>query len=743
MPDQNQVPAQIFLQTGPVAEPATETGTGMDLSVVFDYLDMIRSRFWLFAAIPILFVAIAFFRVYTATPIYESWGQLQIQPRPLVATGAQSFYDPMAGARDFGQFINTEIELMRTPDVLNRAFEQLDLASDPAFATGNPVGVLARNLKISQKTGTFLINVSYRSEDPEKAARIANFLGELYVRGYQERKREISGGGISRLRDQLDKIATARDGALQALAEFKKEHHVMDLDYERELRSQRISALTESLIEAEMVESEARDAAETIEAWKKEGHLGVIVQFTDNEFARIFRLEQLRMQMDLPELLNKFGAGHSDVRTRQKIIDNLQNAVSEEIETSLVALHLKQKRAAKRHEVILSAIAELEDELMELDTFGAKYYSLKDTYGAAEAAYRKVIFRINDVDISVNTDEQEANDFLRVVRRAMPNHAAVWPRRRASLSMALVLGLALGGGMCILLGMLDTSVKSQSEIERCMKDAVFLGNVPARPDGQDELATVENSQGIQAEAFRSVRTSLSLCLTGREERCFMATSSGPGDGKTTVALNLAVALARDNRKVLLMECDMRRPRLKQVLGDSLDQADDKGLSKVLVGEIELKDATVACKHQKGLDVVLCGPRPPDPGELLGTQRFGEVLAQAKAAYDYVIIDTTPLLDVADAAVIAGHGVPLLCVVRLFSTTRHDLRLASERMHTIQARCAGVIVNQAEVPRHSRYGYYRRGHYAYYKKGRGYYSPAEVGPGTEPNTGGAQTPEEQA
>lgn len=369
--DNNQVPAQIFLQTSTAPESDDESGTRLDLSAYLDYLDMIRNRLWLFLAVPILFVVIAFIGVYNATPVYKSTCQLQIQPRPVDISGVRSFYDPMAGTRDFAQFINTEIQLMKTPDVLNRAFEELQLSSDPEFATANPVETLADKLEVAQEEDTFLIDVGFKSTKPEKAARIANYLGELYVQQYQERKQDISGGGIARLRDQLDKIATARDEALQGLAEFKKKHEVMDLDYERKLRSQRISALSETLIDAEMAEREAKEAQATIKSWRAEGHLGAVVQMIDNPFAEKFRMEKLRMEMELPELLSKFGPKHSEVETKRKVISNLENAVSEEVETSLVALRLKAQRAAKRREVVSGTIAELENELMALDEIGA------------------------------------------------------------------------------------------------------------------------------------------------------------------------------------------------------------------------------------------------------------------------------------------------------------------------------------------------------------------------------------
>lgn len=717
--DNKPVPAQIFLQTGPEENHSAEDGHGLDLSIVFDYVDMIRGRLWLFIAIPVLFLSVAFFRIYTATPIYESTCQLQIQHRPMNVSGFQSVYDPLAGMRDLDQHVNTEIQLMQTPEVLNQAIAELNLDATASFETGNPVGTLARNLRISKQANTFLINVAYRSPDAAQAARIANFLGDLYVRRYQERRHEVSGGGMSRLREQLEKIAVARDEALQDLTGFKRQHGIMDMDYERELFSQRISALTQVLIDAEMTERQAQEAVSTIEAWKAEGHLGAIVHISDNRFAQTFRMEQLRMQMELPAILSKFGQGHSEVRTKQQIIGNLENAVANEIETSLVSLRLKQQRAARRREIIEQAIAGLENQMMDLDSLGAHYYRLQDTYKATENAYRKVISRINDINISIHTDELDANDFLRVARRAEPRSTPVWPNRRETLARAGFLGLAAGAGLCILLGMLDPSVKHKAEIDRCLKGATVLGSVPSRPDGQGELVAAEDAQSVQAEAFRSIRTSLSLCLAGRKERCFAVTSSGPGDGKTTVALNLAIALAKDGKKVLLMECDMRRPRFQKVFGNSVDIADCKGVSQLLVGDDKLRDAVTPFKQQEGLDVVLCGPVPPNPGELLGTERFDNLLQEAKEQYDYVIIDSPPLLNVADAAILAGHNVPLLFVVRLFRTTRHDLRMAYERIQTIQAKCTGLIINQAEVPKHSGYGYYRYGHYRHYTDGYAY------------------------
>ena len=714
--NQHSQQPQIIIQAAPEGPPSNEESSGLDLSALLEYYYMVRSRLWLFLVVPAIILVAAFIKVYQSTPIYESSCQLQIQPRPVQVSGVQGFYDPMAGARDFSQFVNTEIELMRTPDILNRAFEEMKLVGDAEFATGSPVGKLIGNLRIGLQSGTFLINVSYRSPDPEKAARIANFLGNLYVQSRLERKRNISGGGITKLREQLDSIAVARNQALKELAAFKADNGLMDLDYERQLVADRIGALTEILIEAEMDGLAARDIAETVAIWKEQGHLGAVIQLVDNSFVSSFRLEQLRAEVQLPELLSKFGRGHSSVKTQEQIIENLKQAVENEIETSVIGLKLTAERAVKRREIVTAEIAKLEARLVTLDGFGAEFFRLRDTYDAAQNAYRKVISRINDVDISVNTEQLEGTDFLSVVRRATPRYTAIWPNKRKTLANALMLGLVLGAGACILLGMLDTSVKGQEDVTRYFKEVPVLGTIPSHEGNDDELIAVNKPQGAMAEAFRGIRTSLSLCLSGRHEKCFAVTSAGPGDGKTTTAFNLALAMVRSGKRVLLLEADMRRPRLLKFLADQGPGKVEIGLSSVLIGDAELQDVTFSFPGQEGFDLVPCGAVPPNPAELMGTDRFKEIIAQAKEQYDVIILDAPPLLNVADAAVIAGSGVSLLFVVRLLRTTRHELRLAAEQLRTIQANCAGLLLNSSDTTRHGRYyGKYRYG----YRAGRHY------------------------
>jgi polysaccharide biosynthesis transport protein len=739
MDQPSQVPAQIVLQVAPESAAAADDSgaAGLDLAVVFDYLDMIRNRLWLAVSVPVLLLAIAFGYLHYATPIYQSACQLQIQPRPTQISGVDSVYDPMAGAYDYTEHINTEIELMKTPEVLNRAFEELNLSSDQEFMGPNPVGALSGNLTITQKRNTFLIDVSYRSTNPESAARIANALGDLYVLSYKERKREVAGGGMDKLGEQLESIAKTRDEAQKAISEFKTKHEVMDLAYERELRSQRIKALTETLIAAEIEERAAQDTVDTIGEWNRQGHIGAVVEMLNNPLASDFRKQQLEKEMELPELLRTYGHEHSKVQTQEAVIANLKTAVEQEIESSLVGLRLKAERAAKGRQVVTTAIKGIEAELMGLDRISSEYARLSDTCDAAEQAYRKVIARLNDVEISAGTDNLEASDFLRVARRAVPNLGPVSPHRTRILALALVLGLGLGAGACVFLGLLDTSVKTHDEVVRCFGDTVVLGGVPGIVEGESELVAVEKPLSPMAEAFRAIRTSLSLCLAGREEHCFAVTSTEPGEGKTTVALNLAIALAREKPRVLLLECDMRRPRLKHILGAAFSGDPANGVSKVLVGDAELQDVVGHLAALPNLDIALCGPVPPNPAELMGAERFRQVIAQAKQTYDYVILDSPPLLHVADAAILAGVGVPLLFVVRLFRTTRHDLRLAQERLRTIQAKCAGLLINNVEVPKRGRYAYYRYGHYyrRRYGAGHGYgYGYGDGGSTSTPPTG---------
>jgi non-specific protein-tyrosine kinase len=292
----------------------------------------------------------------------------------------------------------------------------------------------------------------------------------------------------------------------------------------------------------------------------------------------------------------------------------------------------------------------------------------------------------------------------------------VSPRKKLNLALGLLVGLAIGVGGAVLRETLDTSVKTSDDIQQ-HSGVSTIGVIGFDPDASKHPLIVHTDQhSVRAEAFRQLRTNLQFVDIDHAPRSIVVTSSLPGEGKTTTATNLAITLSQTGLRVLVVEADLRRPRVADYLG----VINAVGLTSVLAGQATLDDVIQRWGDGR-MHVLPSGPTPPNPSELLGSQGMVKLLRQLEDRYDLVLLDAPPLLPVTDAAVLATSASGVLMVVRHGKTTREQLSRAAEALSTVGAHVYGAVLNMAPTKGPDAYSY------AYhYKEGR-HPEPAVVRP----------------
>ncbi|MGH3330493.1 MAG: polysaccharide biosynthesis tyrosine autokinase [Nocardioidaceae bacterium] len=286
-----------------------------------------------------------------------------------------------------------------------------------------------------------------------------------------------------------------------------------------------------------------------------------------------------------------------------------------------------------------------------------------------------------------------------VVDPASLPETPVSPQPVRNLGLAGILGLLLGLGAAVLRELLDTTVTSQEDVADAT-DVSVMGNIAYdAAAAKRPLVTDLGSHAPRVEAFRVLRTNLQFVDVDKDSKVFVVTSSVPEEGKTTTATNLAITLAQAGQEVLLVEADLRRPKIS----DNLQLETAVGLTTVLVGRIGLEDA-VQDYSVENLSVLTSGAIPPNPAELLQSQTMADVLTQMRKLYDVIIVDAPPLLPVTDAALLTAQSDGALVVVRHSKTTRDQLRHSIKRLEAVDGRALGVVLNMVPHRRSSAYGY---------------------------------------
>jgi capsular exopolysaccharide synthesis family protein len=298
---------------------------------------------------------------------------------------------------------------------------------------------------------------------------------------------------------------------------------------------------------------------------------------------------------------------------------------------------------------------------------------------------------------------ESANVVLNVVSGPTLNPVPVSPRKSLNIGLGVLLGLALGLASAILREVLDNTVRSP-QVLRTLSDAPVLGVIAADRGSKKSPLIVDNhARSVRAEAFRQLRTNLQFIDATRPVGVLVVTSSIAGEGKSTTAINLAVSFSDSGRRVLLIEADLRRPRVAEYLG--LEGA--VGLTNVLVGQAAIDDVLQPW-GRGGLTVLPSGTIPPNPSELMGSPLMAELIIQLRKSFDMIIIDTPPLLPVTDAAVASRLADGVVVVVRYGKTTRNQVSTALRSLAAVDARVLGTVLTMSPVKgaeAYSAYGYY--------------------------------------
>lgn len=290
---------------------------------------------------------------------------------------------------------------------------------------------------------------------------------------------------------------------------------------------------------------------------------------------------------------------------------------------------------------------------------------------------------------------------------ALPDRP-VTPNKLRNVLLGTLAGLGLGIGLAYLREILDNTVHTRQRLEH-ITDAALLASIPIDPERRDHAAIdFPGDTSYIAEEFRSLRTNLRFCDVDNPPRVFVVTSALPAEGKTTTSINLALALAEAGHEVLLVDADMRRPRVHEYL----NLVGSVGLSSVLADDVSPDDAVQRTEFPN-LSVMAAGPLPPNPSELLGSAATQKLLSRLRGSFDYIVLDSSPLLAVSDTAALAVSADGVLMLARFAKTKRNDLAHAVDKLAKSGARVLGSVFSM--VP-HKAFGYY--GYYGYYGYGRG-------------------------
>lgn len=652
--------------------------------------------------------------------------------------------------------LSTHLEILTSPRIVSRALKTHDLEALPSIlAVLKPdettVDYVLDNLSASkggegQAKAAHVLNVSFVHRDPHDAARILEAVIESYRQFVEEIFKEVGGEAATLISDATSQLATDLQRKQTALREHREQapllwsgnetlnvHQARITEFETDLAllNTRRVRITSRLQIIEKRRAAAKDELTDVECLSliadedmqrfalmltSESGSSLTEVFQANQPARsqiatveFERLATLRTEEQA--LRTEFGPNHRAVREKRLAIEELERLLNEsaqrlghdlegttkpsgmELLNAYVSL-LKQDLAeiAQRQQVLNGLVADELKQAKELVSYELKDEEIRNDIAGSMEVYSAIADRLKEVNLVTNY----GGFVTEVLSPVEPG-----PQLKASLPLAvfvgLVLGLLAGIAAALAVDVGDRSFRTPEEIRRQLALPI-LAHVPCMGARSSRRKKDERSNGLdvwsalrprsrEAEVFRALRTE--LCFGGEAggRKVLQVTSPNPGDGKSLVAANLAVSLAQSGKNVLLADCDLRRPALHELF-----KVDGRhGLSTVLTGETDLPDA-VQPTEIPHLSVLPSGPLPADPAELLVSPKFDQTLELIRDRYDFVLLDSAPLLSVSDPAAIAARADAVVLVLRLDRHARSSAARAQHKLESVNADVVGVVVN---------------------------------------------------
>lgn len=692
-----------------------------------DYLRILYTRRWVLISTLALCLLLTLLVVLVQTPIYCPTCQLLLQPTQSRVVDIKQVYDPTFGAEAGGQlrreFLETHYLLILSKPNLEKTFFEMGFDKMPEFRGRDPLTKFGKLFSVKGARNSYIAEVSFQWKDPRLATQTLTFLIEQYTRSCRARALGVTEGGLESLRLKGEELRPKVEAKSVELQEFMAQHNMVSLEQSQDIITDRLKELSRSLTIAETQRIQAESRLAGIKAALAGEQTTIdLPEIMDSQTIRDIKLEYIQRMLQFQDLTDGLGPNHPAVKSARVQMTTISQKLDMEVHSVLRSVEAQVERARAQENELRAALTLQEKEVMEFNKVAAEYRLLKDSHATLSRAHNSVSQRIEEIEIAMAAGSRE--DGLFVVAPAQEPTQPIKPRKARSMLLAMVVGLLLGIGLCFFLDYLDTSIKTKEEVETLLA-APVLGFVPSFRDGEArpadgapvnmDLLALEKPRSPIAEAFRSVRTSLSFTRLGSGCQQFAVTSALPSEGKTLVSTNVAIALAQTGKRVLLVDADMRRPRVHKVF--RVDAT--IGLSNLLAGQEGASiEAAVKSTQVPNLSILPSGPIPPNPAELLGSTQMAGLVQRLGERFDCVVYDTPPAVSVTDSAVLARTISGVLLVVRTFTTDRSVVGHARELLDTAGARLIGVILNGVDMP-HGGYPYY-----GYYYYSNSYYGDGE-------------------
>lgn len=613
---------------------------------------------------------------------------------------------------------------------------------------------LLGGLTVNKQEGTNLVTISAVSTNPELAPKIADTVAKVFIE--QDARRAVQGAentyeDLSKSIEELKSTIAAKEA--ERIAEMQRNGLPLTGEKGNDFNAERLSTLSSQYLQAADDRRKIQAEYEGAVAAARRGEIMSIAP--DSSFTTIARTEQMKRQAELDaqieeldkkiaeaeakksQLLVRYTPEYSEVKQAEaqiKVLTDAKNKLQNEGTAKVETESNKLKNSAEK-EILTGLQARLSAAQRREEQLRAAYGSAISTSNLQGQAQTRLMTLTNEIETQrnlLNTFTQNQKQMELTIAGSRPENITIssfaqesqliGPQRNRNIILAFLLSLGFGVGLALLLDYLDDSIKTSDDVGKNLalptlaviphestlgRKKALSADIPVPTS--TALISISDTRSALAEAYRHLRTSLLFSSAGKPPQTILVTSSQPSEGKTTTATNLAVTLAQSGADVVIIDCDLRRPRLHNHFG--MDNS--VGLTNYLSGEKNPENMLKPFPQLPRLKVITSGPIPPNPAELLSSAEMKNFLTYLKGQFDHVIVDSPPAISFTDAAVLSTLVDGVVLVAMSGKSSAQLLRRFKQRMSAIGTKIFGVVLNGVK-PDSYEYGYYGYGYeYSYY------------------------------
>ena len=716
-----------------------------------DYLNILRKRKVIIFSIFIIVFTVVLIKTLTTTPIYEASTRLLIEKTdasPLMPNYGYSAYDP--------EFLQTQAQIITSLPVAKKVVKQLNLdqtydryvagRDESGFSVNAVVGwikglyavvakitnnVFAKPVKTFQEIEeqeisradiiaemirstvtvepleeTKIVNVSFMSANPELALIIANATAKAYIEQLLEMKLQASEYNRKWMGTKGEEEAEKLKKAKKALNEYMKANDIVTIEDRATIIPQKLAQLSTELAQAETRQKELETLyAKIRKSQNNYEELATIPVIADDSVLKLIRDQILKVEQNIMEQSKKYGPKHPVMDRVNSELAILKTKRNQEIRHIIRTVKNRYELANSNTRDLREMLDNTKKEAVNLNEKFIQYEILRREIENHQNLFNALTSKADEQSIT----EKAQNINVWVVEKAQLPEFPSKPNRKRNILLGIIMGLFGGVGLALFLEYLDNTIKTPDDVEEKYNIPVLttVSKIKDKTKTLYKLVLDEPSSAF-AESFKSLRASIMLSSSDSPPKTILITSMAPKDGKTTIASNLAMAIAGSGSKVLIIDCDLRRPMLHQVFG----LENKKGLSTFISGTSGI--SIIRDGLPENLSIIPSGPIPPNPSELMISKRLKDLIRSLKNKYDFIIFDTPPIISVSDTLIISKIVDASLIVTRFGKTTYEMMNHGMKQLAGIEAKVIGTVINAVDEKKSGYYYYhYNKEYYQYY------------------------------